>query len=409
MRTTARAGVVRLSFVPLLLLGLLLGQAGVAQQPGIPVGAVFGLTGALAAFGVSQQRGVEVALEKVNAGGGVGGVAIRLILQDSGVDAQGAINVVNQFIDRDRVLVFLGPTLSTQGQAAFPISNRAGVPAIGVSTTAAGIPDIGPFVFRVSAGAAVQGPNSLRIAIPRLGVARVAQIHANDDVFSVSEAESFRNALREFAGVQLVRVETYSVRDTEFRAQITQVLDQNPDLIIINGLHADGAQVVRQLRAAGYRGRIIGGNGFNTVNISVLAGPAAEGLIVATAYSPTATNPGNVEFIKRFGERFKNDRGEPLIPDQFAAQSYTGLLVAVEALKRAEGALGRPIMNAPLPQARAAVRDALVTIRDFETPLGRISIQANGDVEQATFYAVQHKVIDRGGGRYGGEFEPFRP
>lgn len=403
MRTTARAGVVRLSFIPLLLLGLLLGQAGVAQQPGIPVGAVFGLTGALAAFGVSQQRGVEVALEKVNSEGGVGGVAIRLILQDSGVDAQGAINVVNQFIDRDRVLVFLGPTLSTQGQAAFPISNRASVPAIGVSTTAAGIPDIGPFVFRVSAGAAVQGPNSLRIAIPELGVTRVAQLHANDDVFSVSEAESFRNALREFAGVQLVRVETYSVRDTEFRAQITQVLNLNPDLIIINGLQADGAQVVRQLRAAGYRGRIIGGNGFNTVNISVLAGPAADGLIVATAYSPTATNPGNVEFIDRYRARHNT------LPDQFAAQSYTGLLVAVEALKRAESELGRPIMNLPLAQARAAVRDALLTIRDFETPLGRISIQPNGDVEQASFYAVQHKVIDRGGGQYGGEFEPFRP
>ena len=353
----------------------------------IPIGVGVAQTSNVALLGQEQVTGAKLAEKYFNDAGGVDGTPIKLVFQDTAGDEAGAINAFQTLINKDKVVGIVGPTLSQQAFSADPIANRLGVPVLGPSNTANGIPQIGEFVGRVSAPVAVVAPNALQQALklkPELN--KVAVFYAQNDAFSKSETEIFQQAVKD-ESLDLVTVQKFQTTDTDFQTQATSALNLKPDLVIISGLAADGGNLVRQLRELGYKGLIIGGNGLNTSNVFPVCASFCDGVLIAQAYNPKYDGAVNQDFVKAYKAEYQGE------PPQFSAQAFTGVQLYVESLKAI--AANESLTEATIKDLRVKIKDQ-VRATPFETPLGQIKITPEGEIEQQNFYVAQIKMNSDG-------------
>lgn len=354
----------------------------------IPLGIAVATTSNVALFGEEQVNGAKIAEAYFNAKGGVNGTPVKIVIQDTGGDEAGAINAFQSLITA-KVTAIIGPTLSQQAFAADPLADRAKVPVIGPSNTAKGIPQIGEYVGRISAPMTVVAPNSLKKALAlNPQIKKVAVLFAQNDAFSTSETGVFQEAIKGL-NLEIVTLQKFQTTDTDFTTQVTAVLGVNADLVVLSGLAADSGNLVKQLRQLGYKGLIVGGNGLNSPNMFPVCGPLCEGILVAQAYSPQADIPVNKEFVARYAEAYKK------VPSQFSAQAFAGVQILVEALAKVEKQSGKKITAMELADVRTALNKALRT-GSYTTPLGEVSLDAEGEVNQKQFYVSVIKMSPDG-------------
>ncbi|MDZ4766588.1 MAG: ABC transporter substrate-binding protein [Chloroflexota bacterium] len=325
----------------------------------VTIGAVLTLSGGASVYGVVQQQGIQLAVDEINNSGYLGAdTLLNVIFEDSTSVNEQAIAAMTKLVEEDQVVAVIGPTLSREAFSADPIAQDAGVTVLGVSNTAAGITDMGDFVFRNSLPEASVIPGTVVGAVAGLGIESAAIIYANDDDFTVSGADVFRTAL-EANGVTIVSEETYATGDADFNAQLTNMIAQNPDAIAISALTVEAVQIITQARAQGYEGTLMGGNGLNSPAVLEQTGVDSEGVIVGAAWNVASPNELSVAFTAAF------ENAHEAKPDQFAAQAYTGAWMIASAIRCADSA------------DRTAVRDALLGLSDFATPLGAFNFDAD--------------------------------
>ncbi|MBN3958117.1 ABC transporter substrate-binding protein [Nostoc sp. NMS8] len=363
-------------------------DANSANNPNaIPIGIAFAQTSNVALLGQEGTDGVKIAEKYFNNKGGINGRPIKLVYQDTSGDEVGAINAFQTLISKDKVVGIIGPTLSQQAFSADPVAERNQVPVIGASNTAKGIPEIGDYVARVSSSVAVVAPYSVKAALKQNPkIKRVAVFYAQNDAFNKSETEIFQKTVKNL-GLDLVTVQKFQTTDTDFQAQASDAINLKPDLVIISGLAVDGGNLVKQLRELGYKGIIVGGNGFNTSHIFSVCRALCDGVIVAQAYSPVYPSEINTAFRKAYLEQYHRE------PPQVSAQAFTALQVYVEALQSLDKK--NNINKFKLPQLRAELNKELLT-KNFQTPLGEIAFTPVGDVIQKEFYVAQLKMEPNG-------------
>jgi len=365
------------------------GQAApqTAGEP-IPIGVAVAQTSNVALLGQDQVDGVKIAEDYFNKKGGVNGRPIKLFIQDTAGDEAGAINAFQTLINNSKVVAIVGPTLSQQAFAADKIANQAKVPILAPSNTAKGIPEIGEYVTRVSAPVAKVAPNAIKSALTiNPNIKKVAVAFAQDDAFSKSETVTFQNAVTNTFKLELVTVQTFSTKDTDFTTQATALLNAQPDLVIVSGLASDGGNLVKQLRELGYKGLLIGGNGFNTSQIYSVCKAQCDGILVAQAYSPSADIPIN----KEWHDLYKAQKN--MEPGQIPAQAFTSVQIVVEALAALDKKT--PIAGMDLAALRSAL-NAQIQSGSYSTPLGDVSFtkvpNGGGEVNQKQFYVAQIKM-----------------
>ena len=319
-----------------------------AQTGPIQVGAIEILSGPNAAYGTAIRAGLELALEEVNAKG-VLGRPIALTVEDSAGNKDQAINAARKLVGRDRVVTVIGPTLSNEMFAAGPVVNERRIPIIGTSTTAAGITDIGPYVFRTSLPESDVIPVTLAHAKAR-GVKTIALMYANDDAFSKSGFDTMK-AAAEKAGLQILTIESFGSKDTDFSAQLTKVRALKPDAVGISALVEPVSGVLLQARQLGFGKEtlFIGGNGSNSPKLGEIAGAAADGLIVGSPWFLGKEDPVNQTFVTKFRAKYNKD------PDQFAAQAYDCMFIVADAISRAGAAEPEKIRDALLATKHSGV------------------------------------------------------
>lgn len=358
-----------------------------AQDPApIKIGVAVAQSGTASPFGTEQVIGAEIAEAYFNEKGGVNGVPIELVFQDAATDENGAINAFNILMNQENVVAILGPTLSQQAFAAVPEADRVGVPVIAPSNTAAGIPQISAFNARVSAPVTVLAPIALKTAVELEGVSRAVVIFARNDAFSSSETVLFQSAAAEI-GLEVATVLEYETTDTSFDILASDAISNSPDVIIISGLAVDGGTLVRTLRELGYEGLIVGGNGFNTPNIFPICQEYCDGIIVAQAYNNQAESEINTEF------RALYEAGQGKLPGQFPAQAFTGIQVFVESLIEIDNTVGLDSFGDDLTALRAALNETLLSL-EYDTPIGIISFDPDGEIIQSNFYVAQVVMND---------------
>jgi branched-chain amino acid transport system substrate-binding protein len=353
----------------------------------IPIGVAVAQTSNVALLGQEQVTGAKIAEQYFNQKGGVNGTPIKLVFQDTAGDEQGTINAFNTLITQDKVVGIVGPTLSQQAFSADPIADRAKVPVLGPSNTAKGIPQIGEYISRVSAPVAVVAPNSVKAALKiNPQIKKVAVFFAQNDAFSKSETGTFQDTVKE-QKLDLVTVQKFQTTDTDFQTQATSAMNLKPDLVIISGLAADGGNLIKQLRQLGYKGLIIGGNGLNTSNLFPVCQAQCNDVLIAQAYSPELSSEINKSFRDAYVKQNKKE------PPQFSAQAFTGVQVFVEALKALDSKTKLNTLS--LEQLRTQLNQQILAGK-YDTPVGEISFDPEGEVQQSQFYVAQIKMDAEG-------------
>jgi branched-chain amino acid transport system substrate-binding protein len=343
-------------------------------------------TSSVALLGQEEVIGAQIAETFFNCKGGVNGRPIKNLYEDTSGDENGAINAFQALIGKN-VVGIVGPTLSQQANAADPVADRAGVPVLAPSNTAKGIPQLGDYIARVSAPVAVVAPLAVEQALTvKPDLKTVAVAYAQNDAFSSSETGTFQETVKA-KGLNLATVQTFQTTDTDFTAQANALLGKKPDLIIISGLAADGGNLVKQLRELGYAGLIIGGNGLNTTNVFPVCGKSCDGVLIAQAYSPALENEINKEFLEAYTAKQKKQ------PPQFSAQTFTAVQVYVEALRALDKE--KPIKDMDVKTLRTELNTKLLTLK-YETPLGPIGFDPEGEILQDKFYVAQIKMESDG-------------
>jgi branched-chain amino acid transport system substrate-binding protein len=349
------------------------------QSKTIPLGAVFSLTGPGGVYGPQQKNAVELAVEQINAKGGVDGKKLSITVLDDGSDKQQSAQVTQRLIQQNGVVALLGPTLSNSAVAAHPIADALHTPTLAVSTTGLHIVGSCPYpctyIFRDSLGEASAIPANIETYAAAAHPKTAVLLYPNDDKFSVDGAKIVEETAPRY-GIKLLGVIQFTKAEADLSPFVSQAVSKHPDVILITSLGAIPSTIMIAARQQGFTGKFLGGNGFNTAAVAKAAGGAGTGAQSASAYYLGNRFPSNAQFVSAYEQRY----GVP--PDQFAAQAYSGVLILANALKRAG-------YSSDLAKERDAVRAALVTT-SIETPLGPFQFTSTHDVSQTIWIIAEN-------------------
>jgi branched-chain amino acid transport system substrate-binding protein len=335
---------------------------GAEKPKGEPVKAKIGvisiITGQGAAYGEAITNGIKLARDEVNA---KGEVLIDLKIEDSSGKQEQALAAAQRLINSEKVVAIIGPTLSNEMFVAGPEANASGVPIMGTSTTAKGIPQIGKFVFRNSMPESQAIPAAVGQAVKKYNIKKVALLYGNDDAFTKSGFDTMKEVAEKLK-LNIVTIQTFQKGQADYKAQLTKIASLAPDAVFCSALYNERGVILAQARKMGLKVPFVGGNGFNSPKVIEIAKEAAEGLIVATPWFGEKNDPK----VKAFVAKYEKAYGKK--PDQFAAQAYDAFYIMTNALKAAGTA------------DRAKLRDALAATRNFQGVLGKFSFDAERDV-----------------------------
>jgi branched-chain amino acid transport system substrate-binding protein len=351
-----------------LVAGLALWGAGCGSPGGdddaIRVGQVASLTGAQAVFGQSTNRGVTMAIEEINAAGGVLGRPIRLFTEDNRSTQGESATAARKLISRNRVVAILGEVASGRSMEMAPIVNAARIPMISPSSTNPRVTDMGEFIFRVCFIDPFQGEVLAKFAYNTLNVRRVAVLVDAAAPYSVGLGDAFTTAFRGLGG-EIAIERRYQGNDKDFRAQLTAIRGANPEAVFIPGYYTDVGLIAVQARQIGIDVPLFGGDGWEAPELIQIGGAAVEGGFYSTHFSPQSTAPEVVSFVERFRARWGGE------PDAMAALGYDAARILARAIADA-GTIEGP-----------AVRDALARIQDFPGVTGRTTIDERRNARKA--------------------------
>ncbi|HWC58496.1 MAG TPA: ABC transporter substrate-binding protein [Verrucomicrobiae bacterium] len=333
-------------------------QTTAAAADTIKVGEYASLHGSDAAFGQSSHKGTVLAIEQVNAAGGVLGKKIDLISEDNQSKPGESATIVKKLITRDHVVAVLGEVASGRSLEAAPICQDNKIPMISPSSTNPKVTETGDYIFRVCYTDPFQGKLLAEFALKTLKAKKIAILSDVAAPYSVGLAQYFREPFLAGGG-QIVAEQKYSSHDKDFKAQLTAIKAENPDAIFVPGYYTEAGLIVLQARQLGITIPLFGGDGWEAPELIETAGNALEGTYYSTHYSPEAQSPLVQDFVKKFQARWNGET-----PDAMAALGYDSAMVLVDAIKRAG------------TTDSAKLRDAIAATKDLECVTGKTTLDA---------------------------------
>jgi len=303
-------------------------QSGAADNT-IKVGEYASLHGSEADFGQSSHKGTALAVDQINAAGGVLGKKIDLITEDNLSKPGESATIVKKFITRDHVVAVLGEVASGRSLEAGPICQQYKIPMISPSSTNPKVTEIGDYIFRICFTDPFQGKLLADFAKNTLKAKRVAILSDVAAPYSVGLAQYFREPFLA-AGGEIVADQKYSSHDKDFKAQLTAIKAANPDAICVPGYYTEAGLIVLQARQLGIGVPLFGGDGWEGQSLIDTAGDALTNTFYSTHFSPIKETPEVQNFVKAYQAKYNGET-----PDAMAALGYDSALVLADAIKRA--------------------------------------------------------------------------
>jgi len=319
------------------------------------IGEYGSLTGSTATFGISARNGIDLAVEEVNAAGGVLGRPVKVIVEDDAGKPEEAAAAVTKLVNQDRVIAVVGEVASTRSLAGARVCQPAGVPMVTPASTNPQVTEVGDFVFRTCFIDPFQGTVMAKFARENLKVERVAILRDIKNDYSVGLADFFKKTFAELGG-KLVGDESYSEGDTDFRAQLTNLKATNPQALFVPGYYTEVGLIARQAREKGLTVPLMGGDGWDSPKLAEIAGDAVNGCYFSNHYTVESTEPRVQEFVKSYKAKYNE------VPDAMAALGYDAAKILFNALATAGSTDAK------------AIRDALAATKDFTGVTGTITI-----------------------------------
>jgi branched-chain amino acid transport system substrate-binding protein len=376
--------------IALITIGSLLLTSACQSQGGgadkVRIGVFMSLTGSTANFGISSVNGIKMAADEVNSAGGINGKQVELLVQDDRSDASEAATIVTKFVTQDQVHAVLGEVASSRSIAAAPIAQNAHVPMLTPSSTNPEVTKKGDYIFRSCFIDPVQGAAIAQFAAKSLNAKTAAIMVDRKNDYSTGLEKVINQTFTKMGG-KIVAVQSYQEGDQDFNAQLTSLKGLNPEVIFVPGYYNDVGLIAKQARDKGITVPLIGGDGWDSVQLYAIGGAALNGSYFTNHYSPYDTEPKVQKFVNDYKARYNT------VPDALAATAYDAARIMFDAIKRAPSLDG------------AAIRDALAATKDYPGVTGNVTFNENRDavkpivmieIKDGGTYAVKERVTVEG-------------
>lgn len=301
----------------------------------IKIGLLAPLTGSVPTFGVSTQEGAQLAVDEWNAKGGVLGKKLELVVADSQCEADPAVNAANKLIDQDKVHYIVGEVCSKASIPVSEIVNQKKVVQISPTSTNTSVTvdkdgKVKPYTFRACFIDPFQGLVMAKFAQGKgYKTAFIMFDQGNDYVRGLAEA--FEKAFTEMGG-QVVGKETYTSTDTDFSAILTKVADSKAEVLYLPDYYNIVNLVGAQAKDKGVTAVMMGGDGWDSADLDV---KAADGGFYSNHYDPGDTRPIVVDWLKKYGDKYKDSSGKVKVPDALATLAYDAANLLIAGIQKA--------------------------------------------------------------------------
>jgi branched-chain amino acid transport system substrate-binding protein len=331
--------------------------SAIFAQDEIVIGEYASLTGGSASFGQSSHKGTALAIDEINAAGGVLGKKLKLVTEDDQSQAGQPATIVRKLIAQDKAVAVLGEVASSKSLEAAPICQQNKIPMISPASTNPKVTEVGDYIFRVCFIDPFQGTVMSKFAQSK-GWKNIAVLTDVKQDYSVGLAEFF---IKDFkaSGGQIVKEQKYSTGDKDFKPQLTSIKAANPDAIFVPGYYAEVSLIAKQARLLGIKAPLLGGDGWVGDSLLKVAGNSLDGSFFSCHFSSDDKSP----VVQGFVEKFKaKHNGET--PDDMAALGYDSAMILADAIKRA---------GTTEPEK---LRAAIAETKDHQGITGKITLDA---------------------------------
>jgi branched-chain amino acid transport system substrate-binding protein len=340
----------------------------VAKQPTeIKLGVIMPLTGDAATLGQNIVKSIQMAVEEVNAEGGIDGRKIRVIAEDGKCDGKEASTAANKLANIDKVDVVIGGGCSSETMAAAPIFEAAKIVAVSPVSSASTVTKAGEYIFRTCASDALQGGFVARYADSELNAKKAAVLYVQSD-WGVDIRGVFK---REFLalGGQIVADEAFEQESRDLRTQLTKIKAADPDVIYFIGYTEASIVGIKQAKELGITAKIIGGDAWDDPKIWSEVGSAGDGVMYTLQLA---------EASDEFKQKLKAFTGSEEVT-LGVPQAYDTVHVLADVMRQ---------VGTDSDAIRAALYDV-----DYDGVSSRIQFDENGDLKDTSFIV---KVANNG-------------
>lgn len=309
-----------------LFLALMLAFGAAASAENVKVGLIAPLTGEVAVYGNAVKEAVQLYIDDFNAADHP--FDINLIIYDDKGDPTEAMNAYNKLVYQDDIAVLLGPVTSSPTFGVAEASVDDGIPALTPTATHPDVTTYGDNFFRACFEDPFQGGSMAKFASSELKATTAAIIYNNADTYSIGLRDAFMKTAEE-VGLTVTTTEAYGASDIDFRAQLTNIIKTNPDVLFIPYYYNVTYMICSQARELGYTGTFLGVDGTDGVlaiegaDVSVF-----DGMYFANHYSADSDSPVTQAFIKEYTDKYG------ATPNALAALGYDGAMIVCDALER---------------------------------------------------------------------------
>ncbi|MEK4630403.1 MAG: ABC transporter substrate-binding protein [Solibacillus sp.] len=339
----------------------------------IKIGANLELSGGVASYGSSINDGAKLAVEEINAAGGIDGKKIKLVAVDNKSETAEATAAATRLAEQEKVVAMLAPATSGNSVATVQIAKQHKVPIVTASGTAPNVTvnddgSVNEYAFRTCFIDPFQGTVAANFATNELGVKNVAIFADNASDYAKGLAASFKETV-EANGGTVVAEEAYVAKDVDFKSQLTNIKGKNPDFIFIPGYYEEVGLIVKQARELGINAPLMGADGWDSPTLVDLAGAEAlNNTFITNHYSSEDPDAK----IQGFVEAFKAEYNQA--PNAFHALGYDSIYFIVDAIKRVDGEI-----------TGEAIQKQLAATKDISLITGTFSVDENHNpVKSAT-------------------------
>ena len=360
----------------LLSVGMLAACSGGTSGSGgyvIKIGANLELSGNVASYGQSVLEGINLAVEEINASGGINGKKIEIVDMDNKSDSSEAVNVATRLISQDKVIAIIGSATTGNTASQIKIANENKVIVLTPSGTSPTLTvnkdgSVNEYIFRTSYIDPFQGTVAANFALKELGVKTAAVYIDSASDYSKGLAEAFIKDF-EAGGGKIVAQESYMQNDTDFRSTLTRIQSANPEFVFIPGYYGDVGLIIDQAREIGIDVPLMGADGWDSPKLVELAGAdALNNTYITNHYSSGDPDKTIQDFVKKFQDKYNGKS-----PDAFNALGYDSVYLLADAIKRA-GSLDSK-----------KIKDALASTKDLQLVTGKVTINETHDpIKSAT-------------------------
>lgn len=335
----------------------------------IHVGLSAPLTGNYSEYGTNWKKAMDIAVEKINAKGGIKGRPLVIVAEDSKSDPKDSAQIAQKFVSDNRIVATLGDFTSTACMSAQPIYDRAGL--VQLSPTASH-PEFAPksqWSFGVIGTQAAEGPFMANYTVNKVGKKKIAVLYINNDWGIAAQEQYVKKA--KALGAEIVAVDSYFDRDKDFTAVLTKLRGAKPDALYIATMYNDGALMSKQREKLGWGDVAVFGPGsLYSPKLLELGGTSVEGLHTSTIFLVNDPRPEVQEFVTAF-----KARNNGVEPNMFAAIAYDAISIMANTIEKAG-------------TDRKAIRDELAKTKNYLGLTGKIGFTERRDVERDYHYLI---------------------